>query len=136
MVMQVLDAIDSFLYYPVLLIVMGAAGLYFSVRMGFVQVRMLSEAIRVMKAKPADNSGTSPFQALMISTASCVGTGNIIGVSSAICLGGPGAAFWMTIMALLGCHPPLRSARSHRFIRKRARTARATAARLTTLRMR
>lgn len=103
MVMQVLDAIDSFLYYPVLLIVMGAAGLYFSVRMGFVQVRMLSEAIRVMKAKPADNSGTSPFQALMISTASCVGTGNIIGVSSAICLGGPGAAFWMTIMALLGC---------------------------------
>ena len=73
MVMQVLDAIDSFLYYPVLLIVMGAAGLYFSVRMGFVQVRMLSEAIRVMKAKPADNSGTSPFQALMISTASCVG---------------------------------------------------------------
>ena len=90
MVMQVLDAIDSFLYYPVLLIVMGAAGLYFSVRMGFVQVRMLSEAIRVMKAKPADNSGTSPFQALMISAASCVGTGNIIGVSSAICLGGPG----------------------------------------------
>ena len=103
MVMQVLDAIDSFLYYPVLLIVMAAAGLYFTIRMGFVQVRMLPEGLRVMKAKPTEGNGTSPFQALMISTASCVGTGNIIGVSTAICLGGAGAAFWMTIMALIGC---------------------------------
>ena len=103
MVMQVLDAIDGFLYYPVLLIVMAAAGLYFTIRMGFVQVRMLPEGLRVMKAKPTEGNGTSPFQALMISTASCVGTGNIIGVSTAICLGGAGAAFWMTIMALIGC---------------------------------
>ena len=76
--MQVLDAIDGFLYYPVLLLVMGAAGLYFSIRMGFVQVRMLSEAIRVMKAKPAEGNGASPFQALMIGTASCVGTGSFL----------------------------------------------------------
>ena len=103
MVMQVLDAIDGFLYYPVLLIVMAAAGLYFTIRMGFVQVRMLPEGLRVMKAKPTEGNGTSPFQALMISTASCVGTGNIIGVSTAICLGGAGAAFWMTVMALIGC---------------------------------
>ena len=102
-VMQVLDAIDGFLYYPVLLIVMAAAGLYFTIRMGFVQVRMLPEGLRVMKAKPTEGNGTSPFQALMISTASCVGTGNIIGVSTAICLGGAGAAFWMTVMALIGC---------------------------------
>ena len=103
MVMQVLDTIDGFLYYPVLLIVMAAAGLYFTIRMGFVQVRMLPEGLRVMKAKPTEGNGTSPFQALMISTASCVGTGNIIGVSTAICLGGAGAAFWMTVMALIGC---------------------------------
>ena len=103
MVMQVLDAIDGLLYYPVLLIVMAAAGLYFTIRMGFVQVRMLPEGLRVMKAKPTEGNGTSPFQALMISTASCVGTGNIIGVSTAICLGGAGAAFWMTVMALIGC---------------------------------
>ena len=103
MVMQVLDAIDGFLYYPILLIVMAAAGLYFTIRMGFVQVRMLPEGLRVMKAKPTEGNGTSPFQALMISTASCVGTGNIIGVSTAICLGGAGAAFWMTVMALIGC---------------------------------
>ena len=103
MIMQVLDAIDSFLYYPVLVIVMSAAGLYFSARMGFVQIRMLGEGIRILKNSPADENGASPFQALMISTASCVGTGNIIGVSTAICLGGPGAAFWMTVMALIGC---------------------------------
>lgn len=100
--MEFLDAVDSILYYPILLVVMAAAGLYFSVRMGFVQVRWLPEAIRLLMVKPKDGSGTSPFQALMVSTAACVGTGNIIGVSTAICLGGPGAAFWMTVMALIG----------------------------------
>jgi len=103
MIMQVLDAIDSFLYYPVLVIVMSAAGLYFSARMGLVQISKLGEAIHVLKTSPKDENGASPFQALMISTASCVGTGNIIGVSTAVCLGGPGAVFWMTIMALIGC---------------------------------
>lgn len=101
MILEILDAIDSVMYYPILVVVMGLAGLYFSVRMGFVQIRMLPEGIRILKAKPADD-GASPFQALMVSTASCVGTGNIIGISTAICLGGPGAAFWMTIMALIG----------------------------------
>lgn len=100
--MQFLDAVDSILYYPILLIVMGAAGLYFSLRMGFVQVRWLPEALRLLMVKPKDGNSTSPFQALMVSTAACVGTGNIIGVSTAICLGGPGAAFWMTIMAIIG----------------------------------
>ncbi len=100
--MKFLDAVDSVLYYPILLEVMAAAGLYFSVRMGFVQVRWLPEAIRILMVKPKDGNGTSPFQALMVSTAACVGTGNIIGVSTAICLGGPGAAFWMTVMALIG----------------------------------
>lgn len=99
--MEFLDAVDSILYYPILLVVMGAAGLYFSFRMGFVQVRMLPEALRLLMVKPKDG-GTSPFQALMVSTASCVGTGNIIGVSTAICLGGPGAIFWMTVMAIIG----------------------------------
>ena len=88
--MEFLDAVDSILYYPILLVVMGAAGLYFSIRMGFVQVRWLPEAIRLLMVKPQDGNGTSPFQALMVSTAACVGTGNIIGISTAICLGGPG----------------------------------------------
>ena len=99
---EILDAIDSVLYYPILLVVMAAAGLYFSLRMGFVQIHRLPEGMRLVMAKPTDEKGTSPFQALMVSAAACVGTGNIIGISTAICLGGPGAVFWMTVMALIG----------------------------------
>ena len=63
---------------------------------------MLREAIRVVMEPKDDENGLSSFQALMVSTASRVGTGNIAGISTAICLGGPGAVFWMWITALLG----------------------------------
>ncbi len=102
MIMTILDGLDSFLYYPVLIIVLLAAGLYFSVRTGFVQFRLFGESIRVVAEKPAKDGSVSSFQALMVSTASRVGTGNIIGVSTAICLGGFGAAFWMWVIALIG----------------------------------
>lgn len=123
--MEFLDALDSVLYYPILLVVMGAAGLYFSVRMGFVQLRRLPEAIHLVMAKPADGSTTSPFQALMVSTAACVGTGNIIGVSTAICLGGTGGCvlddldgdYWGGFF-LYGMHPSpdLQAAERGRFL--------------------
>ena len=71
---EILDAIDSVLYYPILLVVMAAAGLYFSLRMGFVQIHRLPEGMRLVMAKPTDEKGTSPFQALMVSSAACVGT--------------------------------------------------------------
>ena len=74
---EILDAIDSVLYYPILLVVMAAAGLYFSLRMGFVQIHRLPEGMRLVMAKPTDEKGTSPFQALMVSSAACVGTGKI-----------------------------------------------------------
>ena len=77
-------------------------GLYFTVRTGFVQLRLLKEAINVILEKPAVQGSVSSFGALMISTASRVGTGNIIGVSTAICLGGSGAVFWMWITSLIG----------------------------------
>ena len=102
MIMTILDGLDSFLYYPVLIIVLLAAGLYFSFRTGFVQFRLFGESIRVVAEKPAKDGSVSSFQALMVSTASRVGTGNIIGVSTAICLGGFGAAFWMWVIALIG----------------------------------
>ena len=102
MIMTILDGLDSFLYYPVLIIVLLAAGLYFSVRTGFVQFRLFGESIRVVAEKPAKDGSVSSFQALMVSTASRVGTGNIIGVSTAICLGDFGAAFWMWVIALIG----------------------------------
>jgi AGCS family alanine or glycine:cation symporter len=102
MLLQILDWLDSFMYYPVLIIIMAAAGLYFSFRTKFVQLRLFREACSLIFEKPDDASHVSSFQALMVSTASRVGTGNIIGVSTAICMGGPGAVFWMWIMCLIG----------------------------------
>lgn len=82
------------------LLILG--GLYFTVRTGFVQIRLFRESIKVVMEKPKLPGTVSSFGALMISTASRVGTGNIIGVSTAICLGGPGAVFWMWLTALIG----------------------------------
>lgn len=74
----------------------------FTFRSKFIQVRLLKESFRVVSEKPKTEGGISSFGALMISTASRVGTGNIVGVSTAICLGGYGAVFWMWITAILG----------------------------------
>ena len=100
--MAFIDSLNSFLYYPLLIIVLIAAGLYFSLRTGFVQFRLFGEAIKVISEKPTQEGGTSSFKALMVSTASRVGTGNIVGVSTAVCLGGFGAAFWMWLIAIIG----------------------------------
>lgn len=102
MILDLLTNIDDLMYYPILIIVMGIAGLYFTFRTRFVQVRLFREACRLVMEKPEDKAHVSSFQALMVSTASRVGTGNIVGVSTAICLGGPGAIFWMWIMCLIG----------------------------------
>ena len=85
-----------------LAIVLIAGGLYFTLRTGFVQLRLLKETLKVVAEKPHEKEKISSFGALMISTASRVGTGNIIGVSVAICAGGPGAVFWMWLTALIG----------------------------------
>ena len=79
-----------------------AAGLYFSVRTGFVQFRLFRESIRVITEPRKDRDSISSFQALMVSTASRVGTGNIVGVTGAIIAGGAGAVFWMWLIALIG----------------------------------
>ena len=98
----ILTKIDDVMYYPILIIVMAIAGLYFTCRTRFVQLRLFPEACRLIMEKPADQQHVSSFQALMVSTASRVGTGNIVGVSTAICLGGPGAVFWMWLMCIIG----------------------------------
>ena len=99
----VVNAISGVLYQPwfVPLILIGG-GIYFTIRTKFLQGRLFAESIRVVSEKPKDQGGISSFGALMVSTASRVGTGNIIGVCTAIVLGGPGAIFWMWITALLG----------------------------------
>ena len=92
-------ALYDYYIIPLFLIV---AGIFLSVRLGFPQIRYLVETFRVTREKPLHKHGISSFGALMVSTASRVGTGNIVGVSSAICLGGPGAIVWMWIIAILG----------------------------------
>ena len=102
MITEILDKIDSVLYYPILIIVMSLAGIYFTALTKGVQIRLFPESLSLLKEPPEDKKNVSSLQAMLVSTASRVGTGNIIGVSTAICLGGPGACFWMWVMCIIG----------------------------------
>ena len=101
MLAEIISTLNDWLYTYILVILLLAAGAYFTLRTRFVQFRLFGEAFRTLREK-THGDGVSSFQALMISTASRVGTGNIAGVSIAICLGGVGAVFWMWVVALLG----------------------------------
>lgn len=101
MLAEFINDLSNLLYTYILVILLLAVGLYFTLRGGFVQVRLFRESFRSLREK-GDGEGVSSLQALMISTASRVGTGNIAGVSVAICLGGVGAVFWMWAVAFLG----------------------------------
>ena len=99
---SIVGAISNFMYSYLLIIMLVAVGLYYTLRTRLVQLRMFKETIRVILEKPVGEHAVSSFQALMVSTASRVGTGNIIGISTAICLGGDGAVFWMWVSAIVG----------------------------------
>ena len=98
----VLSKINDTLYTWLLIYLLAGSGIYFSIRTRFVQMRRFRDALRCMMEKKEGDKGVSSFQALMIATASRVGTGNMAGVATAIIMGGPGAAFWMWLMAILG----------------------------------
>ncbi|SDK17265.1 alanine/glycine:cation symporter family protein [Sediminibacillus albus] len=103
---DILSTLNDLLWGYVLIAVLIGLGLFFTIRTKFVQFTLLKEMFRVLFDKRTINAkgkkGTSAFQAFTISTASRVGTGNLAGVASAIAAGGPGAVFWMWIIALLG----------------------------------
>lgn len=102
---NLLASLNDFLYSYILIFLLVAAGIYFSIRTKFVQFRLIGDAIKALKEKAEKNDNgksVSSFQALMISTASRVGTGNIAGIATAIVAGGPGAVFWMLVMAIVG----------------------------------
>ncbi len=99
---QIISTLNNALYSYILIIILVAGGLYFTLRTKCVQFRLFKEQIKAVIEKPADGKGVSSFQALMVSTASRVGTGNIIGVSTALCLGGFGSVFWMWLIAIIG----------------------------------
>ncbi|MBE6996351.1 MAG: alanine:cation symporter family protein [Ruminococcaceae bacterium] len=102
MINDLVLAVSNFLYDPWVPLFLVVAGVVLTIRTGFPQLRMLKEAFRVVMEKPKTEGAMSSFGALMISTASRVGTGNIVGVSMAICMGGPGAVFWMWFIAVFG----------------------------------
>ena len=93
--------VSGFLYTYWLVFALILCGLYLSFRTGFIQLRFLKDAIFVLREK-SQKEHISPFGALMVSTASRVGIGNIVGVAVAISGGGVGALFWMWITAILG----------------------------------
>jgi len=99
---MILDSINNFLYTYILVFLLSAMGIFFSIKTKFIQIRLFPDAIRAMKTEPAGKKEITPFHALMISTASRVGIGNIAGVSTAIVLGGAGSVFWMWLLAVLG----------------------------------
>ena len=100
---QFINFANGILWNHVLIYVLVIAGLWFSFRLKLLQFRHFTHMFTVMKnSHTADKSGISSFEALMTSLAARVGTGNLAGVAIAISLGGPGAIFWMWVIALLG----------------------------------
>lgn len=102
---QLIGSANDFLWTYVLIIMLLGCAFWFSFKTKFVQVQMLKEMIRLLSDSSGYKSGekhVSSFQAFAISLASRVGTGNLAGVATAITVGGPGAVFWMWIIALLG----------------------------------
>ena len=105
--LPIVQTINSYLSDYVLIILLIGCGLYFSIRTKFVQVRCFGEGMKNVFGKLSlkggkQGGGMSSFQALATAIAAQVGTGNIVGASGAILVGGPGAIFWMWIIAFLG----------------------------------
>lgn len=102
-IQSILSAIDSFIWGAPLLILLSGTGLYLTLRLGFIQIRYLPRALGYLFKKDKGGKGdVSSFAALCTALAATIGTGNIVGVATAVQAGGPGAIFWMWLVALLG----------------------------------
>ena len=99
---NVLSTINSFAWGPVMLVFLVGTGLLLSIGTKLVQYRKMGKAFALLKDKGDDAGDISPFQSLMASLSGTIGTGNIVGVATAIAAGGPGAIFWMWLTAIVG----------------------------------
>ena len=99
---NLVSILNGIIWSNALIVLCLGTGLYFSVRTRFLQVRHFKEMFRLLFDGKSTDSGVSSFQALSMSLAGRVGTGNIAGVATAIAFGGPGAMFWMWLVAFLG----------------------------------
>ena len=99
------NMLNDFLWGYIMIVLLIGTAIYFTIKTRFVQFRRLGEMFRLLgegAVKGAGKKEVSSFQAFCISLASRVGTGNLAGVATAIALGGPGAVFWMWVIALIG----------------------------------
>jgi AGCS family alanine or glycine:cation symporter len=99
---ELVDTLDGWIWSSALIYLCLGAGLYFSIRTRFMQIRGFVEMCRLTTSGTKSAAGVSSFQALAISLSGRIGIGNIAGIATAIAAGGPGAIFWMWLMALLG----------------------------------
>lgn len=106
-IQKVLESIDSVVWGPVTLFLLVGTGIYLTFRLRFVPWKMLPKSLKAVVSSEArktskDTGGISPFSALMTALAGTIGTGNIVGVATAMVTGGPGALVWMWIAAAFG----------------------------------
>lgn len=103
---EIVSAINDVIWSPALVVLLVCAGLYFSIGTRFVQVRKIGEMVRILfpgkEERRSTSEGISSFEAFCVALSGRVGTGNIVGVATAIAIGGPGAVFWMWVVAFLG----------------------------------
>ena len=94
--LSILNKIDTFLWGAPLIILLIGTGIYLTIRLGFLQVFKLPLALKlIFKAENKGKGEVSSFKSLCVALAATVGTGNIVGVATAVKMGGPGALFWM-----------------------------------------
>lgn len=99
---ELVNTLNGFIWSPALIYLCLGAGVFFSVLTKFVQIRQIKEMWRLLISGKSSKQGISSFQALSVSLSGRVGTGNIAGVAAAIGFGGPGAVFWMWVVAFFG----------------------------------
>lgn len=102
MLQDLISVANDFVWTYILIALLIGLGLYFTIRMRFVQFSLFKDSVRLLGAGTASGSGVSSFGAFAVGTAARVGTGNLAGVALAIAVGGPGAIFWMWMIALVG----------------------------------
>ncbi|MCB1639860.1 MAG: sodium:alanine symporter family protein, partial [Thiothrix sp.] len=99
---DIISYLNGIIWSPALIYLCLGAGLFFSINTRFAQVRHFFEMWRLLFTNQSNEQGISSFQALAVSLSGRVGMGNIAGVAAAIGFGGPGAVFWMWVVAFLG----------------------------------
>lgn len=99
---SIVYSINDIVWSKALIILCLGAGLFFSFKLGFPQIRLFKEMIKLLFRTKKSSEGISSFQAFTLAISGRIGTGNIAGVATAIAMGGPGAVFWMWIIAFLG----------------------------------